>query len=191
VTELADQIKKDIGALLDEWIETDYVQAGDLFVIGCSTSEVAGEQIGTAGSETIAAILFDSLQHFCRQKKICLAFQCCEHLNRALVIEKETLKERRLEAVSVVPVPAAGGSMASYAFRHMDNAVVVESVEAQAGIDIGETMIGMHLKHVAVPLRFKQRFIGNARASAARTRPKLIGGERAVYRSNTLNDRCT
>ena len=176
-----DEIKKDLEAVVAEWINNDYLEATGLFVIGCSTSEVAGKHIGTSGSEDIAAILFKGMKKLAQNKQVHLAFQCCEHLNRAIVMEKQAAKTYGYDEVTVVPVPTAGGSMASYAYKNMAHPVVVESIQADAGIDIGETMIGMHLKHVAVPLRFDQRFIGDARVTAARSRPKLIGGERATY----------
>jgi uncharacterized protein (TIGR01440 family) len=178
-------MKKDVQAVIDEWIATDYLKDGNLFVIGCSTSEVAGEKIGTAGTEDIAAILFEELTRLKKDTGIHLAFQGCEHINRALVVERETVETYRLEEVNVVPVPEAGGSMASFAYKTMEDPVVVESLnhQAHAGIDIGETMIGMHLRSVVVPLRFDQRYIGEARLGLARTRPKLIGGKRASYES--------
>lgn len=172
-----------MNAIVSEWIENEYLHKGDLFVIGCSTSEVAGEQIGTSGSEDISEHIFKALQKLKEATGIHLIFQCCEHLNRALVIERETMQKiGHLEEVSVIPIPTAGGSMASYAFKHLKHPVVVETIQAHAGIDIGETMIGMHLKRVAVPLRFTQKEIGNARLTGAITRPKLIGGVRASYK---------
>lgn len=176
-----EQLQNHMESLVTEWIESDYLNAGDLFVIGCSTSEVIGEKIGTSGSEDVAEIIFSALQSLKEKTNIHLVFQCCEHINRALVMEKETMDLYHLEEVSVVPVPEAGGSMASFAYKHFKNAVVVEKVRAHAGIDIGDTMIGMQLKEVAVPLRFKQNVVGNARLTGARTRPKLIGGVRAHY----------
>lgn len=183
------KVKQDIQAAVKKWLATEYLKKDELFVIGCSTSEVAGEKIGTAGTEDIAEILFQEVKRLEETADIQLAFQCCEHLNRALVVEKQTQIIHQLEEVSAVPIPTAGGSMASYAYKHMENPVVVESLagKAHAGMDIGETMIGMHLKAVAVPLRFDQKFIGSARLTAARTRPKLIGGARANY-ENTRND---
>jgi uncharacterized protein (TIGR01440 family) len=176
-----DRIEKDVQLVFQALENEDTLESGSIFVIGCSTSEVAGEHIGTAGSEDIAAHIFSSLMGLKQRTGIQLAFQCCEHLNRALVVERETAEEYRLEEVSVIPVPKAGGAMASYAYKHMENPVIVERIQAHAGIDIGETMIGMHLKHVAVPVRLNQRYIGKARINAARTRPKLIGGVRAFY----------
>lgn len=180
-TDLNQRVKQDIQAVVNAWAGSDYLKEGDLFVVGCSTSEIAGKHIGTYGSEALAKILFEALRKLQQTKHIHLAFQCCEHLNRAIVIERETLVKCQLEEVSVIPVPTAGGAMASFAYKSMQYPVVVESIKAHAGIDIGETMIGMQLKPVAVPLRFDQRYIAEARVSAARTRPKLIGGERANY----------
>lgn len=182
MTDIMQQVQTEMAAVTDEWEANGFLQHGDLFVIGCSTSEVAGKHIGTSGSEEIAEIIFAELGRLQQETGIALAFQCCEHLNRALVVEKESMRAMQLDEVSVVPVPKAGGSMASYAYKHMKEPVVVETIQAKAGIDIGETMIGMHLKRVAVPLRLKQRSVGNARLAAARTRPKLIGGVRANYR---------
>ena len=177
------QLKHDIHALVTEWIESNHLQENDLFVVGCSTSEVAGESIGTSGNEDLATIIFDGLQQLAQTSSIHLAFQCCEHLNRALVVERKAMQAYGLQEVSVIPVREAGGAMASYAYKHFENPVVVEKVQAHAGIDIGDTMIGMHLREVAVPLRFSQQRLGNARVTGARTRPKLIGGPRAQYES--------
>jgi|SRR5690625_619137 len=178
------KVSQDIHNIVAEWVEQDYLKTDDIFVIGCSTSEVAGEQIGTSGSEDIARLLYEGLSSLKKQTNIHLAFQGCEHINRSLVIERATLEKFNLDEVNVMPVPSAGGSMASYAYQHMTDPVVVEYIKADAGIDIGDTMIGMHLKPVAVPLRFKQQTIGQAHVTAARTRPKLIGGNRAQYPSS-------
>lgn len=174
-------LNRQLDILISEWIQSGYLQKDELFVIGCSTSEVAGESIGTSGSEEIAAVIFNGLQKLKQETSIHLVFQCCEHLNRALVIEKETMEAYGLTEVSVIPIREAGGAMASYAFKNFKNPVVVENIQAHAGIDIGDTMIGMQLREVAVPLRFKQNVVGNARVTGARTRPKLIGGPRAHY----------
>src|SRR5699024_8776789 len=166
---ILEQIKEDVAQVVSEWLATDYLKSGDVFVIGCSTSEIKGEHIGTAGSEDIAAVIFSELKKLVAEKEIHLAFQCCEHLNRAVVVEEKTMVEKGFQEVSVIPQPNAGGSMASYAYKHFENAVVVETIVADAGIDIGDTMIGMHLKPVAVPLRFDLKRIGNAHLSGART----------------------
>lgn len=153
-----------------------------LLVIGCSTSEVIGEKIGTAGTLNIAEELFRPLEQFAQKHQLYLAFQGCEHINRALTIERRAAEHYRLEEVSVKPVRTAGGSMSAYAYEQLNDAVVVEHIQAHYGIDIGQTLIGMHLKHVAVPVRTSIRQLGEALVTTATTRPKLIGGERAQYR---------
>lgn len=165
----------------EELIQTACLSAGQILVIGCSTSEVIGARIGTGGSAEAARLILENLRSVCRQYSIALAVQCCEHLNRALVVERSTMQQYGLEQVAVVPVPKAGGALAAQAMRDFDDAVVVEAIAAHAGLDIGCTLIGMHLRRVAVPVRLKQKLIGQAIVIAARTRPKLIGGVRAVY----------
>ena len=164
-----------------ELIEKAEIKNGDVVVIGCSTSEVIGEKIGTSGTVDVAQNIFDGLDSVFSEKGIYLAAQCCEHLNRAIIIEKEKADMLGLERVCVVPHPHAGGSFATAAYRTMKNPVAVEEIKADAGIDIGTTLIGMHLKRVAVPLRLENNTIGEAKLSAAKTRPKYIGGERAKY----------
>lgn len=180
MAEIDQQVQSHMHSLIVEWLDSDFIKENDVFVVGCSTSEVAGEQIGSSGSEAIAAHILTALRRL-QEEGIHLAFQCCEHLNRSLVVERETMKQYNLEEVSAIPSPEAGGSMASFAYKNFQDPVLVESLQANAGIDIGDTMIGMHLKHVAVPLRFEQQMIGHARVTGARTRPKLIGGARAQY----------
>lgn len=157
------------------------LRPGQILVVGCSTSEVQGARIGSAGSDEIACTLLTALRKAAVDTGICLAIQCCEHLNRALVVERSTAEQYHLEEVSVVPVPKAGGALAAQAMRDFSQAAVVETIAAHAGLDIGSTLIGMHLKRVAVPVRLAQKVIGQATVTAARTRPKLIGGSRAVY----------
>lgn len=176
-----DKVRSDVHKIMDEWMEKENIKSDQILIVGCSTSEVAGKTIGTSGSEEIAATIFRCLTEYSKKHDFHLAFQCCEHLNRAIVVERKVQEKFFLEPVTVIPVPEAGGSMASYAFNHFNDAVVVEEIKADAGIDIGDTMIGMHLKKVAVPLRFEQKTIGNAHVTAAKTRPKLIGGVRAKY----------
>ncbi|MEK4244404.1 TIGR01440 family protein [Psychrobacillus sp. FSL K6-2684] len=153
----------------------------DLFVVGCSTSEVIGEKIGTAGGLEVAEVLFEPIKAFAERNKIHLAFQGCEHINRALTMERKTQQLYRLPEVSVIPVVRAGGSMSAYAYTQLEEPVVVESVQAKAGIDIGQTMIGMQLQPVAVPIRVSIKKVGEAIITIATTRPKLIGGARAFY----------
>ena len=165
----------------NELVEKAELRNGDIAVIGCSTSEVIGERIGTSGTLDVAKEIFDGLNSVFAEKDIFIAAQCCEHLNRAIIIEKEKADAFGLEQVCVVPHPRAGGSFATAAWQTMKNPVAVEEIKADAGIDIGTTLIGMHLKRVAVPLRLESNTIGEAKLSAAKTRPKYIGGERAKY----------
>ena len=164
-----------------ELIEKSGIKKSDVVVIGCSTSEVIGERIGTSGTVEVAQEIFNGLNSVFSENGIYLAAQCCEHLNRAIIIEKEKADILGLERVCVVPHPHAGGSFATAAYHTMKNPVAVEEIKADAGIDIGTTLIGMHLKRVAVPLRLENNTIGEAKLSAAKTRPKYIGGERARY----------
>ncbi len=164
-----------------ELIEIAELKSGDVVVIGCSTSEVIGEKIGTSGTVEVAQEIFNGINTALSEKGIYIAAQCCEHLNRAIIIEKEKADALNLEQVCVVPHPRAGGSFATAAWQTMKNPVAVEEIKADAGIDIGTTLIGMHLKRVAVPVRLVNNTIGEAKLSAARTRPKYIGGERAKY----------
>lgn len=163
----------------------------NVLVVGCSTSEVHGERLGTSGTFDVAEMIFTEMKKFRDETGVELAFQCCEHLNRALVVERETAERLSLELVSVVPVRKAGGAMATYAFEHMTDPVVVEFIKADAGIDIGDVLIGMHIKHVAVPIRTSTNTIGNAHVTIAKSRPKLIGGERAVYERTSANQSCS
>ena len=163
----------------EELIEKAHLKKGDILVVGCSTSEVLGSKLGTNSSPDTAKILFESIYSVLNDKGIYLAAQCCEHLNRAIIIEKAAVPFA--ETVNVVPVPKAGGSFATQAYSHFDNPVALEHIKADAGLDIGLTLIGMHLKDVAVPVRLEVKKIGEALICAARTRPKFIGGSRACY----------
>lgn len=176
-----EQIARETRAVADELLAVAGLACGAVVVVGCSTSEVKGKRIGSAGSEEIAATILDSLLAACRRRGLYLAAQCCEHLNRALVVEREVWLARGLTEVSVVPVAKAGGALAATAMQRFSHPVLVEEIAADAGIDIGLTLIGMHLKRVAVPVRLSQKTIGQAIVNAARTRPKLIGGARAIY----------
>lgn len=178
--DLADIAQKTRQAL-EGLLEAAQLKPGQILVVGCSTSEVIGEKIGSASSVEVAQTIMDELLPPLKEKGIYLAIQCCEHLNRALVIEEEAAIKYNLEIVTVVPHPKAGGSLAATAMEKFDNPVVVEKITAHAGMDIGDTFIGMHLKPVAVPVRLPINSIGRAHLTLARTRPKLIGGERARY----------
>lgn len=171
-----------VETVLLELAQAGGLRRGQLVVIGTSTSEVLGYRIGTQGTERVAREIFEGVRRARERTGFYPVFQCCEHLNRALVMEQEALAlYPLLEPVSVVPVPKAGGSMAAYAYRTFKEPVVVETVRAHAGLDIGGTLIGMHLQPVAVPVRPSVRMLGHAHLQMAYTRPKLIGGERAVY----------
>ena len=171
-------------AAIAELYEKANLQAGSIVVVGCSTSEVVGSVIGTNSNPDTAQEIFNALHEFAKSKGIFLAMQCCEHLNRAIVTERNAVPFA--EQVSVIPQPKAGGSLATKAYAGFENPVVIEEIKADAGLDIGFTMIGMHLKRVAVPLRLENNRIGEAMVLAARTRPKFIGGARAVYDKNMI-----
>lgn len=171
------------NAILD-LCEKAHLKENDILVVGCSTSEVLGDKLGTNSSPDTAKILFEAIWEILNQKGIFLAAQCCEHLNRAIIVEKKACP--MAEVVNVVPQPKAGGSFATEAYKHFECPIAVESIQADAGIDIGATLIGMHLKKVAVPVRLEVKKIGEAIVTAARTRPKFIGGVRACYDENLI-----
>lgn len=176
-----EKIKAEALLAVKELAEKSKIKSGDVFVVGCSSSEVAGGTIGKNSSLEAAQAVFDGIYPFLKEKGIYLACQCCEHLNRAIIIERELAEKKNLEIVNVVPQPKAGGSFATTAYKNFSCPVAVEHIKADAGIDIGGTLIGMHLKDVAVPVRLTINKIGNANIVCARTRPKFIGGSRAVY----------
>lgn len=178
-----------VERVLGELVEAGGIREGRILVIGTSTSEVLGHHIGTSGTLEVARGIFEGVRRAREKHGFHPAFQCCEHLNRALVVERELLdRHPLLEPVTVVPVPKAGGSMAAYAYRTFRDPVVVEAIRADGGLDIGGTLIGMHLKPVAVPFRPSVRMLGQAPLSAAYCRPKLIGGARAVYERESEED---
>lgn len=177
-------IYKETKAAITELCEKAKLNAGSIVVVGCSTSEVVGSKIGTNSNYEVAGQIFDALYDFAKENGIYLAIQCCEHLNRAIITEREALPFA--EVVNVVPQPKAGGSLATQSYNKFKNPIAVEEIKADAGLDIGFTLIGMHLKRVAVPLRLENNKIGDALVVAARTRPKFIGGERAVYNGEML-----
>ena len=178
------QTRKAVAALCD----TAKLRVGDLMVVGCSSSEVLGQQIGTDSNFDTAQAIFHAVESELEMRGIFLAAQCCEHLNRALVVEREVADLLGLEIVNVEPQPKAGGSFATAAYQGFRDAVAVESVkqQAKAGMDIGGTLIGMHLKAVAVPVRLEIDHIGEAILLCARTRPKFVGGERAHYNPDLM-----
>ena len=175
-----EEIKQQTHDAIEELLNKANLQPGDIFVVGCSSSEILGEQIGKGSNLEVAQAVFGVIYPMLQEKNIYLAAQCCEHLNRAIIIEKEALP-RGYEIVNVIPQPKAGGSFATTAWHTFKMPVAVEEIKADAGIDIGGTLIGMHLKKVAVPVRLAIKQIGKANILCARTRPKFIGGERAIY----------
>lgn len=185
-----EQWETELNSILTEFNEQVQLKKEQILVVGCSTSEIIGKRIGTAGTDEVAEMVFRQLRELQSKTDIQLAFQCCEHLNRAIVIERETAEKKQLEEVTVIPVRNAGGAMAAYAYQNLNDAVVVEFIKADAGIDIGDTLIGMQMKHVAVPVRVRQKSIGHAHVNLAKTRPKLIGGARAVYEQTKENESC-
>ena len=176
-----EEIKAASAKAMNELLCTAKLRPGALVVVGCSSSEILGEHIGKGSSPEAAQAVVETIMPILEENHICLAAQCCEHLNRALIVERDTMERFGLDQVTVMPRPKAGGSFATAVYAAMKDPVAVEFVKADAGLDIGNTLIGMHLKHVAVPLRLSVKTIGQAAVNAARTRPKLIGGVRAEY----------
>lgn len=175
------EIERSWQALLDEFICKAGLVSGDILVVGCSTSEIMGKAIGKGSSQEIGCSLCRVALKELTSRGIFLAGQCCEHLNRALVVERDMLKIQKHNPVCVVPQLHAGGAFATACYRQFKDPVLIEEIQAQAGIDIGDCLIGMHLQPVAVPIRLTSRALGKAHLVCAKTRPKLIGGARAIY----------
>lgn len=175
------QIEQQAYEAAAELLQVAKLKKGQLLVVGCSSSEVSGAGIGTYSSPEVAESVFAGIYQAANEAGVYLAAQCCEHLNRALILEEEAAEKYGYEQVNVVPQPKAGGSFATAAYKNFERPVAVEHIKAHGGIDIGDTLIGMHLKDVAVPVRIETKQIGEAHVVCARTRAKFIGGERAVY----------
>ncbi len=175
-----EQIRDDAAKAVTELLEQANLKAGDIFIIGCSSSEIKGTRIGKGSDIDAAKAVYEGVYPILKEKGIFLAAQCCEHLNRAVIVEKAALLPGA-EIVNVVPQLHAGGSFAVTVYENAENPVAVEEIKADAGMDIGDTFIGMHLRKVAVPVRISVKHIGEAHLTCARTRPKFIGGSRAVY----------
>ena len=176
-----EEITEQARTVVTELLDQAQLKPGSLLVIGCSSSEMVGLRIGKGSSMEAAQAAFRGIYPILRERGIDLAVQCCEHLNRALILERAAAEKRGYEIVNVMPQPKAGGSFAVTAWNAFSDPVAVETIAADAGIDIGGTLIGMHLRRVAVPVRTSLRQIGEAIVLCARTRPKYIGGPRAVY----------
>lgn len=175
-------ITADVEKALQELLREAQLQPGNILIVGCSTSEVAGKKIGTSSSLEIADAIMRGVYPICEKSGLFLAIQCCEHLNRSLVVEKECMEKYNLDEVSVYPIQGAGGSLAYRAMQTFKQPLVVEKIQAHAGIDIGDTFIGMHLRPVVVPIRGSIKQIGEAHLTMGKSRPKLVGGERARYK---------
>lgn len=179
MSELFEQIKREATQAALELVEVAKLGPGQIVVIGCSSSEIRGHKIGSDSNPEIGEAVFEAIYDVLQSKNIYLAAQCCEHLNRAIIVERAAVP--LAEAVNVVPQPKAGGAFATAAYRGFKDPVAVEEIRADAGLDIGSTLIGMHLKRVAIPVRLKTLRIGEAPVTAARTRLKYIGGQAAIY----------
>ena len=180
------EIEQQTQQAVSQVLEQAKLKMGDVFVIGCSTSEVGGEKIGSASSMDIADAIYRGAYGVLESHGIYLAAQCCEHLNRAIILERQAAESCGYEPVNVLPQPKAGGSFATTCWQNFVEPVAVEHIRANAGMDIGGTLIGMHLKEVAVPVRIEQKTIGEANILCARTRLKFIGGVRAHYQEDKL-----
>lgn len=183
------RVKQEVLQATKGLLEAAKLRPGQIVVLGCSTSEIQGKRIGSTGSAEVAAAVLDGIHEGLKGTGVHLAVQCCEHLNRCLVVERDVQEKYGLTEVTVLPVPKAGGATASTALRRFSDPVVVETIQAHAGIDIGDTLIGMHLRPVAVPVRLGQETVGSAHLTVARTRPKLVGGNRAVYAWDEIEEK--
>ena len=183
---MLNEIKEQARAAARQLLAAANLKKGDLVVVGCSSSEIGAQKIGTCSSAEIGQAVFQGIQEELKKEGLYLAAQCCEHLNRALIVEEEAAERYRLERVNVIPQLKAGGSFATAAYAGFEHPVAVEELRAHAGMDIGDTLIGMHLRKVAVPVRIEQKSIGSARVVCARTRLKFVGGERAHYDKSLL-----
>ncbi|MGB4300475.1 MAG: TIGR01440 family protein [Acetomicrobium sp.] len=175
------ELTSSVHKALSELLSIAELKPENILVVGCSTSEVLGKKIGSASNLEVAKAIMEGIEPLVEKSGLFLAVQCCEHLNRALVVEEDCAMKYHLEVVTVLPHLEAGGALAVLAYEEFAKPVVVENIQGHAGVDIGDTMIGMHLKRVAVPVRREVKRIGEANLVMARTRPKLIGGERAKY----------
>ena len=181
-----DQVREDTRRAFTELLAAARRRRGSIVVVGCSSSEIAGQRIGTCSSGDCAGAVYDALAPIAGENGLYLAFQCCEHLNRALVVEEACAERYNLDIVNAVPWAHGGGAMGTEAYRRFERPVMVAHVRASAGMDIGGTLIGMHLKEVAVPVRVSVDHIGNAILLLVRTRPPFVGGERARYNPDLL-----
>lgn len=183
---MLDEIRNQTEKAVEEFLEKSKVKAGDVVVVGCSSSEIGGDNIGSNSNLEVAQTVFEAIYAKLKEKDIFLAAQCCEHLNRAVIVERRVAEKQGLDEVNVIPQPKAGGSFATTAYARFADPVAVEKICADGGMDIGGTLIGMHIKEVVVPLHLSVRYIGKATLNCARRRPKFVGGQRAVYNQDLL-----
>ena len=178
---LLEEIRLTLRQAVDALAEAGHIQPGGLIVLGCSTSEVAGARIGKGSVPELGEIIARAMLDSCRSRGLDAAFQCCEHLNRAIVMEKRVLRERNLTQVRAIPQPKAGGSVPAAAWKLLEQPALAMNVQADAAIDVGDTLVGMHIRPVAVPLRIGRSRVGQANLVMAYSRLPYIGGSRAVY----------
>lgn len=183
---MLEQVRNEAKAAALEICQVAKLRKGQILVVGCSTSEVTGHKVGSYSSPELGQAIYDGIQEALQPQGIYLAAQCCEHLNRAIIMERQAAEAYGYEMVNVLPQPKAGGSFATTCWENFDEPVAVEHIRAHAGLDIGGTLIGMHLREVAVPVRIEQKTIGAANILSARTRLKFIGGVRAKYQQDKL-----
>ncbi len=178
---MLDQIKDQVQSAMEELLDQAQLTKGDLFVLGMSTSEIQGDRIGKNSNQEIGEGVVQTILDCLKSEGVDLAVQGCEHINRSCVVERRVAIEKGFEIVDVIPQLHAGGAGSMAAFKFFDDPVEVEFIQAEAGLDIGDTFIGMHIRHVLVPVRLQVKEIGSAHLTAARRRPKKVGGDRAVY----------
>ena len=176
-----EEIRKSARAALLELLDVAALTPGQQVVIGCSSNEIMGQKIGKGSTPEAAKAVVDEILPILNERGLYLAAQCCEHLNRSLILEEEAAEKYGYEPVNVVPQLKAGGSFSTAAYHTLEHPVAVEHIKAHAGIDIGDTLIGMHMRDVAVPVRIQTKAIGGAHVVCARTRLKFVGGIRARY----------
>ena len=187
-TDLLAQVRQESAAAARQLAEAARLHKGQIVVVGCSTSEVVGHRVGSWSTPEVGQAIFDGLHSVFGPMGVYIAAQCCEHLNRALIVERAAAEKFGLDEVNVIPQPKAGGSFGTTAYKRFEEPVAVESIKqsASAGMDVGNTLIGMHIKPVVVPLRIETKKIGEAPLVCARRRPKFVGGSRAVYNEKLL-----
>lgn len=181
-----ESIKNQAKTALTELLDNAKLKKGDIVVIGVSSSEIIGSRIGTAGSKEASRAVYEGMIPVLKERGLFAAIQCCEHLNRALIVERECAERYGLTQVNVVPHPHAGGSFATECYSRFEDPVAVEAVRAHAGVDIGDVFVGMHIIPVAVPFRGSLNSIGEAHLTMCRRRPKFVGGSRAIYNGELL-----